>query len=252
MLMNNKCKTQTRTGNPTRNWCCLVLASQALNMSCDFGQSPCLIESSCMVNIETDPSSQITQNRSVYCPPLFHYWPKKHLHPYVLETLARSHFWYWGDFTNTIWPISRESTSRFSSSTPEQNCCRLSSTLSNLARLSSAKYQYINSTVREICTQISVHRLLLQIMYFRSNANHIKAIQDRRWNADKPSAALDPYIPTWLTISPANHRPANFWFDFFFFFTFKGNCEKWCNLMSNWWASTSDLKFPFSDSFKYK
>ena len=40
--------------------------------------------------------------------------------------------------------------------------------------------------------------------------------QDRRWNADKPSAALDPYIPTWSTISPANHRPANFWFDFFF------------------------------------
>ena len=42
--------------------------------------------------------------------------------------------------------------------------------------------------------------------------------QDRRWNADKPSATLDPYIPTWLTISPANHRPANFWFDFFFFY----------------------------------
>ena len=36
--------------------------------------------------------------------------------------------------------------------------------------------------------------------------------QDRRWNADKPSAALDPYMPTWLTTSPANHRPANFWF----------------------------------------
>ena len=36
--------------------------------------------------------------------------------------------------------------------------------------------------------------------------------QDRRWNADKPSAALDPYIQTWLTTSPANHRPANFWF----------------------------------------
>ena len=36
--------------------------------------------------------------------------------------------------------------------------------------------------------------------------------QDRRWNADKPSAALDPYIPTRLTTSPANHRPANFWF----------------------------------------
>ena len=39
---------------------------------------------------------------------------------------------------------------------------------------------------------------------------------------------------------------------FFFFFTFKGNCEKWCNLRSNWWASTSNLKYPFSDSFKYK
>ena len=36
------------------------------------------------------------------------------------------------------------------------------------------------------------------------------------------------------------------------FFTFKGNCENWCNLRSNWWASTSNLKFPFSDSFKYK
>ena len=22
---------------------------------------------------------------------------------------------------------------------------------------------------------------------------------------------LDPYIPTWLTTAPANHRPANFW-----------------------------------------
>ena len=39
--------------------------------------------------------------------------------------------------------------------------------------------------------------------------------QDRRWNADKPSAALDPYILTWLTTSPANHRPANFCFFLF-------------------------------------
>ena len=36
--------------------------------------------------------------------------------------------------------------------------------------------------------------------------------QDRRLNADKPSATLDPYIPTWFTATPANHRPANFWF----------------------------------------
>ena len=42
--------------------------------------------------------------------------------------------------------------------------------------------------------------------------NWCRIRQDRRWNADKPSAALDPYIPTWLTTSPANHRPANFWF----------------------------------------
>ena len=64
-----------------------------------------------------------------------------------------------------------------------------------------------------------------------------------------PSAAFDPYIPTWLTTSPANHKPANF---LLFFFTFKGNCEKWCNLRPNWWASTSNLKLPFCDSFKYK
>ena len=79
---------------------------------------------------------------------------------------------------------------------------------------------------------------------------HCNVKQDRRWNADKPSAALDPYILTWLTTSPANHRPANFWF--FFFLTLKWNCEKWCNLRSNWWAPTLNSKFPFSDSFKYK
>ena len=39
--------------------------------------------------------------------------------------------------------------------------------------------------------------------------------QDRPWNADKPSAALDPYIPIWLTTSPANQRPANVWIFFF-------------------------------------
>ena len=46
-----------------------------------------------------------------------------------------------------------------------------------------------------------------------TNSSEILIKQDRRWNADKPSAALDPYMPTWLTTSPANHRPANF--DFF-------------------------------------
>ena len=38
--------------------------------------------------------------------------------------------------------------------------------------------------------------------------------QDRRLNADKPSAALDPYIPTWLTIrQPITDLPT---FDLFF------------------------------------
>ena len=73
--------------------------------------------------------------------------------------------------------------------------------------------------------------------------------QDRRWNADKPSSALDPYIPTWLTTSSANHRPANFWKSFFFFETLEGNCEKRCNLMLNWCGSISNLKLPFSDSW---
>ena len=49
----------------------------------------------------------------------------------------------------------------------------------------------------------------------RSTINGHTYRQDRRWNADKPSAALDPYIPTWLTTSSANHRPANFFFFFF-------------------------------------
>ena len=34
-------------------------------------------------------------------------------------------------------------------------------------------------------------------------------IQDRCWNVEQPSAALDPEIQ-WLTSSPANHRLANF------------------------------------------
>ena len=59
--------------------------------------------------------------------------------------------------------------------------------------------------------------------YKKSNCKHIQAFliysrdvrnmakQDWRWNTDKPSATLDPSIPIRLTISPANHRSANFW-----------------------------------------
>ena len=71
--------------------------------------------------------------------------------------------------------------------------------------------------------------------------------QDWRWNADKPSAALDPYIRIWLTTSPANQRPANF-LKSFFFQALKGNCEKCCIFRLNRWGPTSNLKLPFLDS----
>ena len=45
------------------------------------------------------------------------------------------------------------------------------------------------------------------------HCNYIQ--QDRRWNAEQPSATLDPQSPTWLTTSPTNHRLANFWKTFF-------------------------------------
>ena len=61
------------------------------------------------------------------------------------------------------------------------------------------------------CEMISV--LTCRIHGKKNLANFYK--QDRRWNADKPSAALDPCIPTWWTTSPANYRPANFWKPFF-------------------------------------
>ena len=50
MLMNNKFKAQTLTGNPTGNYRCQLFASHALNMSCYFSQSARSIESRCVVN----------------------------------------------------------------------------------------------------------------------------------------------------------------------------------------------------------
>ena len=73
--------------------------------------------------------------------------------------------------------------------------------------------------------------------------------QDRRWNADKPSAALDPYIPTGLTTSPANHRPANFWI----FFLNIGR-KLWKVVQSQVELMKTNLKFeaPILWFFKYK
>ena len=66
------------------------------------------------------------------------------------------------------------------------------------------------------CNKRAKYSWLCQKMYHRVvNCWYHIYKQDRRWNADKPSAALDPYIPTWLTTSPANHTLANFWKSFF-------------------------------------
>ena len=50
MLINNKFKAQTLTGNPNGNYRCQFLASRALNVSCSFSQSVRSIESRCVVN----------------------------------------------------------------------------------------------------------------------------------------------------------------------------------------------------------
>ena len=49
MLMNNKFRPQTLTGNPTGNYRCQILASRALNMSCSFSQSARSIQSRCVI-----------------------------------------------------------------------------------------------------------------------------------------------------------------------------------------------------------
>ena len=74
-------------------------------------------------------------------------------------------------------------------------------------------------------------------------------IQDRRWNADKPSAALDPYIPTWLTTSPANHRPANFWI---FFLNIGSKLWKVVQSQVELMKTNSKFEAPILWFFKYK
>ena len=84
MLMNNKFKAQTLTGDPTGNYRCQLLASRALNMSCYFSQSARSIESRCVVKpypkewfiittIEADILIQI-QIQILYLPLLIFWW----------------------------------------------------------------------------------------------------------------------------------------------------------------------------------
>ena len=51
MLIDNKSKAQTLTGNPTRNNRCQLLVSRVLNMPCRFGHSARSIESRCVVRV---------------------------------------------------------------------------------------------------------------------------------------------------------------------------------------------------------
>ena len=83
------------------------------------------------------------------------------------------------------------------------------------------------------------HNPHLRVCYIWRNT------QDQRWNADKPSAALDPYIPIWLTTSPAYQRPANFWKSFFF-----PNIERklWKVLHFQVELVRTNLTLPFLDS----
>ena len=73
--------------------------------------------------------------------------------------------------------------------------------------------------------------------------------KDRRWTAEQPSVALGLWIQTWLTTSPANHRPANF----LKIKILNGPARRLRVAISaslcadfathgNWWGSTSNLK----------
>ena len=64
MLMNNKFKAQTLTGNPTGNYRCQLFASRALNMSCYFSQSARSIESRCVVKVMNMPADGLAPDNA--------------------------------------------------------------------------------------------------------------------------------------------------------------------------------------------
>ena len=96
-------------------------------------------------------------------------------------------------------------------------------------------------------------KMFLMQLTFITNGNNLSIWQeykqDRRWNADKPSAALDPYIPTWLTTSPANHRPANFWI---FFLNIGRKLWKVVQSQVELMKTNSKFEAPILWFFKYK
>ena len=98
-------------------------------------------------------------------------------------------------------------------------------------------------TMLPSCTRVCLHDEIA-MQHFTKHS-----LQDRRWNADKPSAALDPYIPTWLTTSPANHRPANFWI---FFLNIGRKLWKVVQSQVELMKTNSKFEAPILWFFKYK
>ena len=146
------------------------------------------------------------------------------------------------DFNN-LWHTSGKKRS------PKQTYAAYVAAWINSARPGLWKCIYWHGNVFILMTFSSLATLVAVRLTGSSAANDGNLLQDRRWNADKPSAALDPYIPTWLTTSPANHRPANFWI----FFLNIGR-KLWKVVQSQVELMKTNLKFeaPILWFFKYK
>ena len=89
--------------------------------------------------------------------------------------------------------------------------------------------------------------ILIKVPIYITRAE-LSFIQDRRWNADKPSTALDPYIPTWPLRQPIIDLPT---FKIFFLNTGK---KLWKVVQSQVELMRINVKFEASilRFFKYK
>ena len=126
MLINNKFKAQTLTGNPTGNYRCQLFASRALNMSCYFSQSARSIESRCVVMLccacvqtlerpivmDMDVSNTLHGCRASKCHKVgMHFlfiWINRHILIFDIHELFRRETWKWYMYTifQPYWYIS--------------------------------------------------------------------------------------------------------------------------------------------------
>ena len=97
-----------------------------------------------------------------------------------------------------------------------------------------------------------LHCFLLKLEYYQitqvkiySSSYLTRPTLEHRWTLDR----LRSIYPDMINHFASQSQTCQL---LIFFKTLKWNCEKWCNLRSNWWAATLNMKFPFSDSFKYK